>query len=1098
MKIKFFLFFLGLGLSFAFMNYSPSSYFYTPKTTTYPFFEKKTPKKKPPTSLVGFMKKPLDIQGHSLEYWPRKFFIEGKGSLVVEGSNKEGILKIYCDFFQGSFKKTPPTASREFFFSCSQPSFSQQQSPTWSSFSLLRKKIKTFFSLISKPIVNNKKPSYSWEKNLLSLLQQQENLNSQEGFFYAKGSFNNNNNNIFSFSKGKNQKNNSFSKHQEQKNNPKESSKKKVVFLYTHSPKDYLFPSITKNSSNFFLKVCHIQDFQETFRLQGTKVLLFIQEPQGIVENFSLFFPNFPFLQGDSLAYKGSIVRGKNILFSGHKPQKEEEKPFWYLKARSLTFNRDTSLLSGHHVSFYIKDTPLMHIPFFSTYMKPRSGFLTPTFGSARQKNFYLGFPYYKRFSSRKDVTLTPYLFFHTGLVGHGVYRQCGERGLLKLEGCLTTPTNIPSSLLNFLPPPLVDGDENSLNHKHNNKAFLFNPQDSFGLQSYEKNTRGFFEGRGFFQPRPQEEIFLKEYWISDPVFFYHFPLFGHDQDPYIESHSSWKKYFPQHRGYHSLALESYHYHGLLTQIFPSSPVIFPKIAYESSSYETFHQGTLSVKNFLNSLVFWYPEKRRKNQEQPYNLLAYKSYESNEDSSQNFIHNTFNNSSNNKEEILWIFQEEIPEVQQQNRWRLAGKTEISWTSLPSAAHRFYAAFRLQGMTFSEFSHLSTKNSPSLQEEPEKMFFPYFFPQVEISWEKPFRTLFLKTKENTGFLSITPKIQYITSFFSSQREFKKEATYFQHHDGKNTIFSALTLFYPNRYPGWDVFDEGSRLNYGLKAQWASGEHQGHVVLGQSYSFHESFEPLPYLGAPKGFSNVVASLSLTKGDYGFSYDANFPLKEEGFFFYHWECFGSLDTFLGPLQWSSGYIYSKNFINHHFSSLYQHYKKPKIFQDTDILSPLEREHLEQSSFFNKLPHENLYRPYHQWSLSFKIPLGKSFFLKTFLLMDLGHQEPEDVDEEEDLVLWDQDGSEKKFTRIFPSYGSEDYGGDDFFDVQRTSFFLEKGFDLTYETESLEFGLSIHHYSYSYKAFDLYPGFIITFGLRLKDLGQFQSPSWSFGGNF
>lgn len=101
--------------------------------------------------------------------------------------------------------------------------------------------------------------------------------------------------------------------------------------------------------------------------------------------------------------------------------------PDWHLEADQLTLDRDNGRGISKNARFYIKDMPLLTIPYFNFPIDSRrsSGFLVPSFGYTNDGGLQLGIPYYFNLAPNYDLTATPR---YVG--GHGVMVE-GDFGYL-------------------------------------------------------------------------------------------------------------------------------------------------------------------------------------------------------------------------------------------------------------------------------------------------------------------------------------------------------------------------------------------------------------------------------------------------------------------------------------------------------------------------------------------------------------------------------------------------------------------------------------------------------------------------------------------
>jgi LPS-assembly protein len=91
----------------------------------------------------------------------------------------------------------------------------------------------------------------------------------------------------------------------------------------------------------------------------------------------------------------------------------------WHLESQQLTLNENTQRGHAKHAYFYIKNTPVFYLPYFSFPLndKRQSGFLTPSYGLSRTLGHDILLPYYLSLAPNYDATFTPRLLSKRGLL---------------------------------------------------------------------------------------------------------------------------------------------------------------------------------------------------------------------------------------------------------------------------------------------------------------------------------------------------------------------------------------------------------------------------------------------------------------------------------------------------------------------------------------------------------------------------------------------------------------------------------------------------------------------------------------------------------
>ena len=100
------------------------------------------------------------------------------------------------------------------------------------------------------------------------------------------------------------------------------------------------------------------------------------------------------------------------------------------------------------------------------------------------------------------------------------------------------------------------------------------------------------------------------------------------------------------------------------------------------------------------------------------------------------------------------------------------------------------------------------------------------------------------------------------------------------DSQGFEFNEGNLLLPDRFPGLDRFDYGSRTNYGVQFL-SQGTPLGTTLffLGQSYSFVKPSQGLKGTGIGTRLSDVVGRLSLMPSWDWFSFNYRFRLSQKG---------------------------------------------------------------------------------------------------------------------------------------------------------------------------------------------------------------------------
>ncbi len=90
----------------------------------------------------------------------------------------------------------------------------------------------------------------------------------------------------------------------------------------------------------------------------------------------------------------------------------------WLLKANKVVLNEETGRGQTWHTKMYIKDVPVMYVPYFDFPIDDRrkTGFLNPTYGNSTRRGQELTTPYYLNLAPNYDATITPHYMSERGL----------------------------------------------------------------------------------------------------------------------------------------------------------------------------------------------------------------------------------------------------------------------------------------------------------------------------------------------------------------------------------------------------------------------------------------------------------------------------------------------------------------------------------------------------------------------------------------------------------------------------------------------------------------------------------------------------------
>ena len=106
-----------------------------------------------------------------------------------------------------------------------------------------------------------------------------------------------------------------------------------------------------------------------------------------------------------------------------------DETPTWKIQAKKIEINQDTGRGSTKNTKLYIKDIPVLAVPYFNFPIDDRrtTGILSPSLGFSNDGGFELATPVYLNLAPNYDSTITPRVLSDRGLMLEGEFRYLTE-----------------------------------------------------------------------------------------------------------------------------------------------------------------------------------------------------------------------------------------------------------------------------------------------------------------------------------------------------------------------------------------------------------------------------------------------------------------------------------------------------------------------------------------------------------------------------------------------------------------------------------------------------------------------------------------------
>lgn len=120
-----------------------------------------------------------------------------------------------------------------------------------------------------------------------------------------------------------------------------------------------------------------------------------------------------------------------------------EAAPFWQIKAVRIVHDQETHDVTYYDATLELFGVPIGYTPYFShpdPTVKRRTGFLTPSYGTASNLGTFIEIPYFFVLAPNRDVTFTPIFTTDEGAIFKGEYRERTLTGRYSLAGSITRP----------------------------------------------------------------------------------------------------------------------------------------------------------------------------------------------------------------------------------------------------------------------------------------------------------------------------------------------------------------------------------------------------------------------------------------------------------------------------------------------------------------------------------------------------------------------------------------------------------------------------------------------------------------------------------
>ncbi|MCM1223005.1 MAG: LPS assembly protein LptD [Lachnospiraceae bacterium] len=138
----------------------------------------------------------------------------------------------------------------------------------------------------------------------------------------------------------------------------------------------------------------------------------------------------------------------------------------------------------------------------------------------------------------------------------------------------------------------------------------------------------------------------------------------------------------------------------------------------------------------------------------------------------------------------------------------------------------------------------------------------------------------------------------------------EDEFARNNDSAGTFLSDSTLFSDNRFAGYDLWENGTFADYGVR--WAAFNDDGRRIelfLGQSYDFSDKTEIDPNSGFRHGASDYVGRIEYSNSSW-LNLNSRFRLNQDDFSIRHTETTANIGT--AHNYFTIGHMWSQHFID------------------------------------------------------------------------------------------------------------------------------------------------------------------------------------------
>ncbi len=528
----------------------------------------------------------------------------------------------------------------------------------------------------------------------------------------------------------------------------------------------------------------------------------------GIAENFSALLENNARLAADSaVREQGARTRLNNAVYTSCNVcdrQGDAKTPTWRIKALRVTRDEERKVVRFHHAFLEIAGVPILYAPYLQTpdpSVERQSGFLPPNIGASSRLGFNIELPYYLAISNHQDATFFPKYTAEDGVLWQAEWRRRGAQGYHVLSGGIIDTASVDE------PPPLAPG-QTQFENTPGVRWHMFGR----GYRDFGENWRASYDFE-----RVSDKEYLRQYDVERRGDLRQELDRGQTNQLRSNARLAWNK------GGSRLLIDTYLFQGLRTQQSAAAiveqglgriddakttPYVLPLIDFRHNFKSKVVGGDVSVHTNIASL-----------------------YRAEGIDSQRFT------------------------------------TSLGWDRdiITRGGHRFQLFAKLRGDVFSyqdldlgtevcfDAAASCANDFPGFSTTKTTDIIGRFAPTAGVEWSYP-----LAREFHGARLLIEPRVQLVAS------PSNRNSVNIINEDSQSIEFDYSGLFDFNKATGFDAFEDGQRMNFGVSASaiFPNGiSIEG--ALGQQIRLQETNAFNDSSGLGEKNSDLVGSLNLRLG-------------------------------------------------------------------------------------------------------------------------------------------------------------------------------------------------------------------------------------------